>query len=225
MRTRAAALTVGVGVVLAGCSGDGGGDNGVVDLEPDGILAEAEEAIDAAESASIVGTGTIEGQTFDLDLTVGADSGVGVIGQNGAEFEITLVDGNAYMYGDAAAWEAMGAGAFAGLVADKFVQIPTDDPSFAEFAEFLDLNAMTSELLAPDGEVTKGEQTEIDGQSVIGLVDEDGSTLYIATTGDPLPVQMTSPEGEEGTLDFEWDVEVEVTAPDESEIVDLAELF
>lgn len=212
------------GVVLAGCGEDGGGGNGVADLEPDEILAEAQAAIDAAESAHIVGSGPFEGQAMELDLMYGADSGVGTIGFGGAEFEITSVDGNLYMNGGAAAWEQVGGGAAATMLADKYVQIPQDDSSFSEMAELIDLGAMTDELLVPDGEVTMGEESEIDGQPVIGVVDEDGSTLYVATTGEPLPVQATAADGEDATIDFEWDVEVEVTAPDEADVVDMTEL-
>lgn len=224
MRKRAAVLTAGVGMVLAGCGGDGDSGNGVAELGVDEIFAEAQEAIDAAETARIVGTGSIEGEAMELDLTYGPDSGVGTIGLGGAEFELTSVDGNVYMFGSSATWEQLGGGAFASMLADKYVLIPADDPSFSEMTEFLDLSAMGSELLVPDGEVTKGDETEINGQAVIALVDEDGSTLYVATTGEPLPVQVTPPEGESGTMDFEWGVEVDVTAPDEADVVDLSEI-
>lgn len=223
VRRTAAVLAVGMGTMLAGCGGDGG--NGVADLGVDEILAEAQEAIDAAETARIVGSGTLEGETMDLDLTYGVDSAIGAIGVGGAEFELTSVDGNVYMYGGTESWTQLGGEAFASMLADKYVLVPADDPSFSDMAEFLDLSAMTSELLVPDGEVTKGDESEIDGQAVIALVDEDGSTLYIATTGEPLPVQVTPPEGESGTLDFEWDVEVDITAPDEADVIDLTELM
>lgn len=212
------------GVVLAGCGEDGSGGNGVADLGADEILAEAQAAMDAAESARIVGSGTFEGQTMELDLRYGTDSGVGTIAIDGAEFEVTYVDGNIYMNGAAAAWEQAGAGPAASMLADKHARIPADDPAFASMAQLVDLSAMTDEVLVPEGEVTKGEESEIDGRPVVGVVNEEGRALYIATTGEPVPVQMTAPEGEDGTVDFEWDVEVEVTAPDEADVIDMTEL-
>jgi hypothetical protein len=227
MKRRAAAvLAVGVGVTLAGCGGDDDTANSVAELDAAEILAQAQDALDAADTVSIVGSVEADGEQLELDLAYAPDGATGAITIQGFDLELLSVDGNLYMRGNAEMWDGVsgvpGAGA---LLADKYVLIPADDPAFADMAEFTDFSALTDELLTPEGEVTKGEETEIDGQPVIGLEDEDGSTLYIATTGDPLPVQVAPPEGEEGMLDFEWGVEVEVTAPDESEVVDLSELL
>jgi hypothetical protein len=60
------------------------------------------------------------------------------------------------------------------------------------------------------------------GLNVVGVVEKaNNETLYVATEGEPYPVQAQSDTGQ-GALDFlEWDEPVDVQAPPLDQVVDL----
>jgi hypothetical protein len=56
---------------------------------------------------------------------------------------------------------------------------------------------------------------------VVDTDEEDGGTVYVALTGEPLPLHIEGAEGStEGAVDFlDWGKAVEVTAPAEGDVV------
>jgi hypothetical protein len=59
---------------------------------------------------------------------------------------------------------------------------------------------------------------------VIGVDSSDGGTLYVATTGEPYPIEITQASGNStGTVHFdEWNETVDVKAP--TNAVDVSKL-
>ncbi len=209
---------------MAGCGGDD--DNGIAGLSAAEILTETQEAAEAAESLRVEGAVSDEGSEFSISMELTADSSTGTLSAEGISFELLSVGDDLYMRADADAWTTMagdpGAGA---LLADRYVLVPPGDTSFDSFADFGGLDNFTESVLTPVGSVTKGDETEVNGEPAIGLVSSEGGVMYIATTGDPLPVRLDPPEGQTGGLDFEWDVSVDIEAPDEDDIVDLSSIL
>jgi hypothetical protein len=86
------------------------------------------------------------------------------------------------------------------------------------------LDSFIDGVLDPAGELAKGTTTQVRGAQAIGVVDtdeEDGGTVYVALTGEPLPLHIEGAEGStEGAVDFlDWGKAVEVTAPAEGDVV------
>lgn len=236
-RHAAVALLVGAGVALSGCGGGDGdseggnegeseSENGIADMESGQILTELQDAVAAAESVQLTGELSDGGQDLVIDMTYGPDSAAGTIASEGIEFEFLSVDGDVYMKASADTWDSFGGAGLGQLIGDLYVLVPSDDAALGEMTEIVDREAFVREIFSDvDAEgATKGEETEIDGRPALGLSSDDGSVLYIATTGDPLPIQIAAPEGETGSLDFEWDIDVDITAPDEADVADLSEL-
>jgi hypothetical protein len=223
-RRTAALLVVAASITLAGC---GDSDNGVADLAADEIVAEVLEAAEAAESVQVTGEMEVDGTELAFDMGFTADGATGTMTAEGVDIELLSVDGDVYMSGDADMWTTLAGDPAAGaLLANRRVLVPADDAAFEDFAGFADLAGFVDELMTTEGSVSKGEETEIDGQKVIGVIsDDEGGTLYVATTGDPLPIQLAAPEGETGSLDFDWDATVEVAAPDDEDVIDLTEFM
>ncbi len=225
MRRHALVVTVGTCLTLAGCS-DGGGANGVAELGPGEIRAEVQEAVDQAES--VHATGSFEfgnGGILELDITADRSGGTGTVAFMGSEFEVLSVAGTEYMRASAEVWENMTTDAAeVDALADRWAKGSAGSRAGIDMSRFLDLELIVEGLLVPDDEFAKGEETEVNGQAVIGLETPDGVTIYIATTGEPLPVQRASPDGESGSLDLEWDVDAEIAVPDQAEVVDLSEV-
>lgn len=231
MRKRATAFLVAIGgVVLAGCVGEGDGDgtaNGVADLGPDEILSEAQAAAEAASSVHMTGSFefTEDGGKLEFDITADQSGGTGVVTLMGTEFEVLSVEGTEYMRAGADFWgTVMGDPAEVERAADKYVKGSAGGAAGIDMSRFLDFDFIVDERLVPDGEITKGEQIVVGEQSVIGLEVEDGTTMYVATTGEPLPVRLAPPDGEFGSFDFEWGVDADIVAPDEADVIDLSEI-
>jgi hypothetical protein len=102
--------------------------------------------------------------------------------------------------------------------ANKWLSFPSGDPAYKSISQTLDLASLLQEV-TPTGTLSKLSPSVVDGHSVIGLrgelPGELGGTLYVSTTGPPLPVEEVSP-GSGGTTTAvfsNWGEPVNVTAP------------
>jgi hypothetical protein len=233
--TRALVPLAMAGALLAGCGGDGDGDggtpgptdNGVSALTPNEIVDRAKAALEGAKSYRISGDIDADGQKMALDFKISGSDLIGSITSEGAKVEMLSVGGQNYIRPDAAFW-TMTAGAEGGetmakLMGDKWAQLSADDDEFNDLFTITD----PDELLKPEGTVTKGETKDVAGTKAIGLVDggTDGGALYVATVGEPYPLQMVGPknEGQISFSDFGATFS-EIATPPESEVIDLDKL-
>lgn len=237
------------GVLLTACGGDdsdsapssaasssptGGSASGeLAELSADEVLERAKRAFLASESVRIVGDITEGTESFSLDLRVsGSEGGRGSVSTSGVTFQIVRVGTDVYFQAPASFYEQQAGPEAAAELEGKFVKSTTDNPDFADLASFTDLQALADELFSPDGELEKTDVVEVDGQQVLGLRDSDGSVLYVAATGEPLPVRIASVEEgatpepdapDQGQIDFaEYGEEVDLTPP--TEVVEASEL-
>jgi hypothetical protein len=237
-------LVVTAAALVAGCgseSGSGGGgstsaptattpaDNGVAALSAKEILARAQDALGKAESVHIKGGGFSEGEQFALDMRYGTEGATGTLTANGQTIELLRVASTVYMKGSEAFWRSIGGAQAAELLKGRYLKVPSSTPDFAELASFTDLSKNAAELLKPDGEISKGERKTINGIEAIGLNSSEGGTLYIATRGEPYPLQVvpsgSSKRDESGSLEFlDYGKPVKVTAPSADEVVDVSKL-
>jgi hypothetical protein len=83
-------------------------------------------------------------------------------------------------------------------------------------------------VLKPTGTVQKGPQKTIRGTQAVALdvSGQDGGRLYVATRGQPYPLQITSTSASEpGTIDFlDYGAPVTLTPPPAEQVVDTAKL-
>lgn len=199
--------------------------NGVQDLTADEILQEASDALDSVTSVRISGDITQDGQQTSLDMQFsneGEGSATGTVSVGEDSITLLVVDGQVYFSAEASFWESQGLpSAFLDSVDGKYVEVPSTDDSFGTFT---DLGQFTDELLTPEGDVTKGEESTVNDMPVIQLISsKDDGVLSIALEGEPLPVQVSS-EGE-GEINFtDWNEPVDVEAPPADDIVDLESL-
>lgn len=202
---------------LAACGG-GESDNGIAKLSADNALTKVKTAVKDVKSVHIAGTINQQGQTLDLDVHAARDKGQGTLTINGGTMEVRLLEGTTYVKAEASTFEKLGVPtAQAGMIGGKWLKSGGASSQFAAFGQFLELDQLFDSLLTPEGELEKGDTTDIEGEAAIALVDnaETGGTLYIATTGDPLPLRITKSGSGGGQVDFtEYDADVTVTAPD-----------
>jgi hypothetical protein len=221
------------GVILAGC-GDGGPrpsattspaptDNGVSALAPDEIVRKAAAALEGAKSYEITGNVDSDGEETYLHLKISGKDVIGVIAAQGAQVELLSVGGQNFIRPDEAFWKAnlgdKGTGV-AELMGSRWAKLSATDKQFRDLFEIID----PSELLKPDGKLSKGTTKQVPGGTAVGVVEggADGGTLYVATTGEPYPLFLEGPAGK-GHLTFSsfGASFPDLALPGQSEVVDL----
>jgi len=215
-------------VALFGCSSSGdtpqvsespaAEPNGVQELSAKQILARVQDAVAAATSVRVAGSIIQGGSSLDVNLQLGADgSASGSLAGNGQLVQILAIDGTVYASADEAFWAGQVDAQAAAQLANKYVEVPADNNSLNSFSNY---DAFIGQLVSPEGTVTKGDQTTVDGVDVIELIDSKGEgVLSISLVGEPLPVKVGSPTAGELNL-TDWSAAFTVTAPAPSDIVD-----
>jgi len=227
-------LGVGCGGSDSGSSGSGRSsptpaDNGVANLSATEIMARTQAAFKKVPSVHLKGTGVSEGQRFGIDLHISDKRGRGTITQGGQTLELLRDGTTVYIKADADFWRAQtGSAAAAELLKGKYLKGSTSDPKVAGIAALTQPDKFVAQLFSSDRTVTKGERKTIRGIEAIGIVasGKDGGTLYVATRGEPYPLQIASTaQSESGTVDFlDFGSPVTVTRPPPDQVVDTSKL-
>ncbi|MGD9956167.1 MAG: hypothetical protein AB7O74_16395 [Candidatus Nanopelagicales bacterium] len=221
----AAALAITALLTVSACGSSTGAStteaasNGVADKSAEEILKAAQDAAKAETSVHMVGTVTQDSGEMKIDLNVEkGGKAVGTIVMAGATLDIIATGTTVYVKGDKAFWDSQaGEGAY-DLIGDKWVS-STSAKDLESFKDFTDFTTAISQMLNPSGTITKTEASTVDGQAAIGIKDGDKGTLWVATTGDPLPISIDG--GTEGSVTFsDWSKPVTITEPAAADILD-----
>jgi hypothetical protein len=228
-------VAVSAAVLLAGCGGSSASSaasstaasgNGVADKTADEILAATTTAAKAESSVHVSGKGTSGGQTMGIDLQLSkGKGGFGSITLAGDTLQIVSDGTTVYFKGDKAFWTNQANAQAATLIGDRWLKAPASNTSFASLAQFADFDTAVGQFIKPDGAITKGDQKSVNGTPALALVSTSGS-LWVATTGAPLPLQISNGKpGEELTF-ADWGTAVDVTGqvPTAKDTVDLSKL-
>jgi hypothetical protein len=202
-------------VVLAACGSSSPSSNGVASKTPQQILSAVQAAILTAKSVHVSGSLVSGGQPVSVDLhIVSGKGGEGRIAVMGLGAQVIGVNGTIYIKGDQSFWSHFGGAAAATLFQGKWLKAP-ETGSFASFAQLTNLNTLFSKALATHGVLSKGSTTKISGQPAIAITDTtQGGTLYVATTGQPYPLEISKSGADGGKVIFDqYNQSVTLTAP------------
>jgi hypothetical protein len=208
--------------------------NGIADKPPAEILRLAKRAFQDAKSVHVKGNGVEEGVLYAVDVRIkggpGRTGGRGTLTVNHNTAELLRIGEDAYVKGDADFWTATtGNAAAAELLKGKYLKGSTDDPRLKGILFFTDADFFAKSVFKTQGTLTKGQRRTIRGVEAIGVEGsgKDATTLYVATTGQPYPLQLVttgqSPGG--GNLDFfDYDKPFDVKPPPADLVVDTSKL-
>lgn len=178
------------------------------------IAKEARDALAHARSVHIKGAMTEKGERTTMDLRVGQNGCDGNVrspsnGTN-ARVYVRCAGGQTYLRSPDMVRAEVGAAA-ARLVGDRWFYSSKDHSGPFDG---MTTPAGFAESLTPDGEISKGKTTIINGIPVIGLRDSE-SVLYVATTGTPYPIRVEPdpPKRGEGLDLLDYDAPLNVTVP------------
>jgi hypothetical protein len=146
--------------------------------------------------------------------------------EQGDSFDVVRVGKTVYVRGSRAFYTKVAGKQAAALLDGKWLSAPAATGEFASIGAFTDIGTFFTGVLGSHGRITKGAETTFGGQKVIALVDHSssGGTLYVATTGKPYPMGISSPHGgAAGAVHFTgWGATIRIAAPKSS--IDLTKL-
>ncbi|AYY11938.1 hypothetical protein EF847_03660 [Actinobacteria bacterium YIM 96077] len=198
-------------------------ENGIDELPADEVLDLVIQSLDEAETYRVQGT-TLAGSTIDISFKVGEGS-VGTVTTD-SEVELVASDDVVYITSDPSTLADVVDEDIEETIADKWLLLSPESSSnfriFVEGSEFADA-VLGSEV---EDEMTSVQ--EVDGVPAVGLIfAENGGTLWVAAEGEPRPIRFEErgASGGSGVLTFsDFGEEVELSVPDEDDVVDPSEL-
>jgi hypothetical protein len=210
---------------LAGCGGSSSSGNGVASKSPAEIIAATKVAADAATSVHVSGSIISGGAPITLDMhLLAGQGGRGALSENGLAFDLVQTGGTVYIKGSAAFYRRIGGTAAVQLLQGKWLKAPASSSNFKSLSQLTELHLLVDQTLANHGSLTKGGTTTVNGQKVVGVTDNTkGGTLYIASTGQPYPIEITKSGSGGGKISFDsWNKPITVQAP--ANAIDVAQL-
>lgn len=201
MRTRpvTAAATVGAAaLLLAGC-----GSNPLEGKNGPQVAAAAADALEAAGAVHVVGTMTTDGQEGQIDLQLQGEDAMGSITVGGTEIQLITADGTVYWQAPLEFWASFGMpDGSAAMFENRWVAVP--DEASADFSE-LSLAGFVNELRNPSDGAISDEVSEgvVDGEVVVVVRQENGSTLKVAAADPSYPLEMSNTGDSSGTVRFD----------------------
>ena len=207
--TAPAALAAGA-LLLSACGGSPlEGKNGTE------VAELAADALEEAGSVRLAGSMTQDGEETEIDMHLQGDDATGTITVQGTEIELISVDGDVYLKATEELLASFNAPAeqtadFEG----RWIMIPSEEA--ADFEDFT-LDSFVEQLRDPEDKIEDETRSdELDGDSVIVVEQEDGSTLTVADDDPPYPLELSGGEDEEGSITFSNHGEEEdISAPDD----------
>jgi hypothetical protein len=187
------------------------------------VAEAAAAALEEAGSVDLAGTMSTQGEEGEVDLHLQGEDATGSITFSGTELQLINVGGQVYLQAPADFWTSFGAPAEgAAQLEGQWVIVPAE--AGAAFAEF-SLAGFVEELRNPDGEVKEDvTEGEVDGEDVVIVEQEDGSSLKVANDDPSYPLELTNSGESTGTVTFSGFGETEdIAAP--ADAIDLAQLL
>jgi hypothetical protein len=200
-------------------------NNGVASKNATEILAAARNAVTSARSVH-VGSQAAQGPlTLKQNLDLARDGGHAHISGLGIDFEIIRTGNTLYLKGSPAFYQRLGITPTR-VPEGAWIKTPTNNSQFGQLAAFTDLKSEVNRLISSAGPITKGATTTTNGQKAIELKNSGKlytGAIYIATTGNPFPIQITKTGRETGhTTLTNWNQAVTLTVP--TNAIDISQL-
>jgi hypothetical protein len=184
--------------------------NGVADATPSTIIADARAAIEAASTVHVSGAMINSGARVSVDMEmVKGKGGYGTFtatraGQP-ATYRLIILGTTLYLEGDRSFWELEGTSSTdATVLQGRWVKESAEHGDNAVLASILTARTFFAGALALHGPLTKLSTTTALGAPVVPVTNAKRTgIIYVATTGEPYPVEITVPGTKGGTLDVD----------------------
>jgi hypothetical protein len=204
-----------------------GSGNGVGDLPAARIMARAKAALLAAHTVRLVGYVAEDGELSAVDMRIKVGHGsVGFVKINSHQVDLIRIGSVLYVRADEVFWVAFGVSpATAAALGGKYIRLLVGRSKDAnDLATMTDLAALVQDLFPTNSMIIKGRHRTIRGVEAVGItaVNDRSDTIYVALTGQPVPMQVV-PRGK--TADFsmnfvDYNKPVTLAPPPVAQVVD-----
>jgi hypothetical protein len=211
------------GALLAACGSSSAQGAGLADKSASQIAQAVSAAVSNASSVHMAGAVDSSGQNISFDVAIVSPKGLSgtmtlqgkgsfkIVSENGATFYVTP---------DQQFWTSF-AGSNSAVVQELVGKCISASGSSAGFgsltqgvSSLTNIHQLFSKPLSNTSGLTKGAVTTLNGRQVIKLIGSEGSVMDVPTQGDPLPVELSKPGSNGGTVDFDhWNSEGSISAP------------
>ncbi|WP_246150604.1 hypothetical protein [Streptomyces qinzhouensis] len=230
----AVVLSAGLVTGLASCAAEEDpdqGTNGVGKLTAADIETRARAAADQAKAVRLSGTLVSKGGTYKLNMRLKDGGGSGSVTTDDHTFELLRIGDDLYLKADAGFWSNRGANGSepseadaeaAGKLGGKYVRVPRGDAAYEQFRGFTEKDGMLDGFLGMEGELSKGDRTEIGDVRTVKVTAEEGKggVLDVSLEGQPYPVRFARAGGAGVLTLAEWDVDFPLAPPAKGAVVD-----
>jgi hypothetical protein len=228
MRTPRGLVTIAVGmlaVLAAGCGGSSSSTPGasasaalsggpLAALTARQIMTKAIADFKASSSVHVAGSERDSGQTFTMDMTVGASGCTGTVGLGGqGSVRLLRIGGTIWIKPDDKYWKSALQATPGDLpaVEGKYVRLSPNGPATSSFSSFCYLSQLASQLSAGEDRVTKGQTATVLGQSALQLKDtQQAGAAYVTISATP---EILQTGGGSGQVDFTYGAPLTLTRP------------
>lgn len=224
MRVRATAVLMVVAVVLAGC-GSGAKSNGEATKTPAQVLKDMSAATRNAKTVHFSGNVVTESGPITVDINiVRGQGGKGSMSESGLSFGLIRLGNKVYIRGSDAFYKKFTGQAGAQLFHGKWLQFRASDADMASITPFTEIDTFFRGITSQHGTLRNDGETTFHGQKAVAIKDTmQGGTLYVAATGTPYPVGITSSGAKSGAILFDnWNASGSISAPKNA--VDISKL-
>jgi hypothetical protein len=181
-------------LVAAGCGGDDSADSNGVEAKPARqILADSAAALSRVKSFRAE---AVQGRSTRVVADIGLPDKLRIAVREGsATASIIAVDGSVYIRANEAYWRQQQVGRAAPQLAGRWLKSPTSTSDVRDLTKGLDPRTLSRCLTREHGTIAKGGTETVDGEPAVVLIDRGGrpgtnpGKLWVATTGDPLPLR------------------------------------
>jgi hypothetical protein len=197
---------------VTGC--DPGPDtNGMERLSAAEVQRAAATALKSATSAHVRSKGTIEGEPAQIDVRIQGDSSNGTVELAGTTFHLVKIGDDVYLKGPAPALAVLGVpDQVQRLAADRWLRLGASEVTALDGFTLEEQADRLTDLDSPLEPAV--EQTVLDGRKAVVISQRDGSQLYVANSGTPLPLRAVRQGDTPGQVDYtEYDVHFDIAAP------------
>lgn len=211
---RAAPPLLGV-LLIGGCGSSGASSNGVAAKAPAQIVAAAQAVAARAAAVHVAGSILGEGKPISLNMELlPAKGATGELALAGLQLQLTELDGLIFVRGNARFMRELVGARAARALHGRWLESLTRGP-LSWLTQLTHIRTLIAAALARHGALSRGPLATIDGRRAIAVRDVSShSTLYVAATGTPYPLEITSGGRRRGRIVFDrWNMQVTLAPP------------
>ncbi len=172
--------------------------NGEASKSASQVIQDARQATGGASSVRVHGQVRSSGSTVSLDISLSNKGGGGSISVDNERFEIIQLGQTVYVRTDQATLRRVtNNAAVAQLVGGRWLETTTANSDFKDLTQLTNLSSLVQGL-SPQGSITKGSPTTVNGRQAVPLHDSEGATLYVSAIGQPYILEISAPSGTAG---------------------------